>query len=129
MSAACSSRAMRYAIVLAGIVLGLGAGVGAGTARAAGADTPLAVRDTARVRKTSTATSRARNTAVRRLEPTHIAGEIPVPQVLFITARDQRRFMDFHHQRYLRTSRQLADATPIPTWMAITRDTRREVAP
>jgi len=51
----------------------------------------------------------------RRLSDIHIEGEIPVPQVLFITARDQRRFMDLHHHRYLRTSTQVGEATPLPT--------------
>ena len=32
--------------------------------------------------------------AIRTLEAIHIEGEIPVPQVLFITARDLRRFRD-----------------------------------
>ncbi len=50
----------------------------------------------------------------RQLDDVHIEGEIPVPQVLFITARDQRRFLDFHHRRYLRTSRELGEATPLP---------------
>ena len=65
----------------------------------------------------------------RRIETTHIAGEVPVPQVLFITARDQRRFTDFHHARYLKSSRELIDATPIPSWMTVTGSTRRETAP
>ena len=51
----------------------------------------------------------------RTLEDIHIEGEIPVPQVLFITAREQRRFVGFQHRRYLRTSRDLAEATPIPS--------------
>jgi hypothetical protein len=43
-----------------------------------------------------------------------------VPQVLFITARDQRRFMEFQHHRYLRTSRQLGEATPLPAEIVTT---------
>src|SRR5882672_5250818 len=43
----------------------------------------------------------------RTLEDIHIEGEIPVPQVLFITARDQRRFLQFQHRRYLKTSREI----------------------
>ncbi len=87
-------------------------------------DAPLAI-------KTDTARSRAPRlgSATRQIEPTHIAGEIPVPQVLFITARDQRRFSDFHHRRYLRSSRELADATPTPSWMTVTGSARRETAP
>jgi hypothetical protein len=58
----------------------------------------------------------------RRLRDVHIEGEISVPQVLFITARDQRRFMDFQHHRYLQTSVQLGAATPLPRWVAVTHD-------
>ena len=53
--------------------------------------------------------------APRRLTDVHIEGEMPVPQVLFITARDQRRYVDFQHQRYLRDSRALGAATATPT--------------
>ena len=55
----------------------------------------------------------------RTLSDVHIEGEIPVPQVLFITARDSRRTMNFQHHRYLKTSLQLGDATPVPTWVAV----------
>ena len=55
----------------------------------------------------------------RRLDDVHIEGEIPVPQVLFITTREQRRFMDFHHRRYLRTSRQLGESTALPVWSTV----------
>ena len=55
----------------------------------------------------------------RRLEDVHIEGEIPVPQVLFITTRDQRRFMTFQHRRYLRTSLELGEATPLPVWSIV----------
>jgi hypothetical protein len=68
----------------------------------------------------------------RTLSDVHIEGEIPVPQVLFITARDQRRFMDFQHHRYLRSSAQLGEATPFPTWVAVTQgspvDSRKETS-
>jgi hypothetical protein len=57
----------------------------------------------------------------RRLEDIHIAGEIPAPQVLFVTARDQRRFMDSKHRQYLRTARQVAEATPLPSGVIVTR--------
>lgn len=55
----------------------------------------------------------------RTLSDVHIEGEIPVPQVLFITARDSRRTMDFQHHRYLKTSLQLGEATQVPTWVAV----------
>jgi len=57
---------------------------------------------------------------VRRLEDIHIEGEVPVPQVLFITARDQRRFLEFQHGRYLKTSRALGEETPLPAWIVVT---------
>lgn len=55
----------------------------------------------------------------RTLGDVHIEGEIPVPQVLFITARDQARFLDFEQFRYLSTSIQLGQATPLPAWIAV----------
>jgi hypothetical protein len=55
----------------------------------------------------------------RTLEDVRIEGEVPVPQVLFITARDQRRFMDFQHHRYLKNSEMIGDDTPFPTWVAV----------
>ena len=59
------------------------------------------------------------NAPARRLEDIHIEGEIPVPQVLFVTARDQRRFMDFHHRRYLKTSLQIGQETVFPSWITL----------
>ena len=58
--------------------------------------------------------------APRRLEDIHIEGEIPVPQVLFITARDQRRFMEFQHHRYLKTSLELGRSTATPSQIVVT---------
>jgi hypothetical protein len=55
----------------------------------------------------------------RTLEDIHIEGEIAVPQVLFITARDQRRFMEFQDRRYLRSSAQLGAASVLPGWMIV----------
>ena len=52
--------------------------------------------------------------APRILDDIRIEGEIPVPQVLFITARDQRRFMEFQHHRYQVTSLELGRGTPAP---------------
>jgi len=56
----------------------------------------------------------------RKLEDIHIEGEIPAPQVLFVTARDQRRFTRFHHQRYLKSSAQVGETTQLPTRVALT---------
>lgn len=69
----------------------------------------------------------------RTLESIHIKGEIAVPQVLFITARDQRRFMDFQHRHYLKTSREVGERTVLPSRIAVTgnrpNDARKEIAP
>jgi hypothetical protein len=56
----------------------------------------------------------------RRLEDIHIEGEIPAPQVLFISARDQRRFVESRHKHYLRTAREIGEATPQPTSVVVT---------
>lgn len=69
----------------------------------------------------SSASRSGRRASPRMLEDIHIEGDIPVPQVLFVTARDQRRFLEFHHHRYLRTSLQLGQATPLPTGVVVTR--------
>ena len=60
-----------------------------------------------------------RNIDAGRLEDIHIEGEIPVPQVLFVTGRDQRRFMDFQHRRYLKTSQQVGEATVFPSRITV----------
>jgi hypothetical protein len=60
-----------------------------------------------------------RDGGARRLEDIHIEGEIPVPQVLFVTGRDQRRFMDFQHRRYLKTSLEVGRATVLPSWITL----------
>ena len=59
--------------------------------------------------------------APRRLEDIHIEGEIPAPQVLFVTAHDQRRVTRFHHQRYLKTALRVGEETPLPTRITTTR--------
>lgn len=68
--------------------------------------------------------------ASRTLGDIHIEGEIAVPQVLFITARDQRRFMEFQHRRYLRTSLEIGEQTVLPSRIAVIRslpaDARKE---
>ena len=61
--------------------------------------------------------------APRTLDDIHIEGEIPVPQVLFITARDQRRFMEFQHHRYQRTSLELGRATAMPSRIVVSEPT------
>jgi hypothetical protein len=60
-----------------------------------------------------------RAAAPRMLEDIRIEGEVPVPQVLFITARDQRRFMDLHHRRYLKTSFEIGARTVFPSALTV----------
>jgi hypothetical protein len=71
--------------------------------------------------KDSTATPRARPKAARTLDDIHIEGEIPVPQVLFITARDQRRFLEFQQRRYLETSLEIGEHTAFPNRIVVPR--------
>jgi hypothetical protein len=56
----------------------------------------------------------ARKEAIRTLEAIHIEGEIPVPQVLFITARDSRRFRDGLGHRYQIGALELARSVSLP---------------
>jgi hypothetical protein len=51
---------------------------------------------------------------IRTLDEITIEGEIAVPQVLFITARDRQRYRDFLHRQYLKTSLELAQDTVFP---------------
>ena len=55
----------------------------------------------------------------RTLQDIHIEGEIPVPQVLFITARDQRRFTQFHHRRYLKSCVKVGEETIYPSRISV----------
>lgn len=55
----------------------------------------------------------------RRLEEIRIEGEIPAPQVLFVTARGQRHLVRFHHRRYLPSSVQVGQAATLPTRLAV----------
>jgi len=55
----------------------------------------------------------------RRLEDIRIEGDVPVPQVLFITARDPRRFLDFRHAPYRMSSLELARTAVLPTRVAV----------
>jgi hypothetical protein len=72
-------------------------------------------------RETSDEATRGRpRVAPRMLDDIRIEGEIPVPQVLFVTARDQRRFMEFQHHRYQLTSLELGRATPGPSRLVVT---------
>ena len=83
-------------------------------------------RGSARADADSVRAASGKKSAARRLEDVHIEGEIPVPQVLFVTARDQRRVVEFQHRRYLRTSRQLGEQTPLPSRIVVTGESRPE---
>lgn len=69
----------------------------------------------------------------RRLDEINIEGEIAVPQVLFVTARDQRRFMDFQQRRYVKSSLEVGTEKAFPTWIAVihptTADPHKETHP
>jgi hypothetical protein len=54
----------------------------------------------------------------RTLDEITIEGEIAVPQVLFITARERRHYRDFLHRNYLKDSRDLCREIPVPTRLA-----------
>lgn len=58
---------------------------------------------------------------VRTLDAIRIEGEIDVPQVLFITARDYRRFRDGQGDRYQATSAGVAKSIPRPTRLRMTK--------
>lgn len=64
--------------------------------------------------KTAASGPAAKAAGPRKLEDIHIEGQMPAPQVLFITARDQRRFLDFQHARYLRPAREIAGDARMP---------------
>ncbi len=116
--------------LLAGLLTGLpaahaqpaGAGaIAASPARpAASSPPPARVRAARRARAAADSGAVRSRVAPRTLDDIHIEGEIPVPQVLFITARDQRRFLEFQHHRYQRTSRDLGRATPTPARLVVT---------
>jgi len=55
----------------------------------------------------------------RTLDAITIEGEIAVPQVLFITARDQHRYSDGLHHRYLRSTLEIGRGTTLPAWLAV----------
>ncbi len=64
--------------------------------------------------KKFSATKKSSPTETRTLEAIRIEGEIDVPQVLFITARDYRRFRDGAPKKYQTTSADIAKTIPLP---------------
>jgi hypothetical protein len=114
---------LRHALVAALLLAAVAAPAGAASTRArpAARHTRSVARRAAAGAPPGRAIAAGRSgEGVRRLEDIHIEGEIPVPQVLFITARDQRRFLEFQHGRYLKTSRTMGDETPLPAWIVVT---------
>ena len=111
--------ASRFActLLLAASLAGLGT-----SARGAEKSVPVSGKSGKRTRPAATDEAmRGRpRVAPRMLDDIRIEGEIPVPQVLFITARDQRRFMEFQHHRYPVTSLELGRATPAPSRLVVT---------
>ena len=89
------------------------------TTTASAAKRKPAAKPRAVAKADSSATARA-HAGPRRLEDIHIEGEIPAPQVLFVTARDQRRFTKFHHHRYLKSSARIGETTTLPNRVALT---------
>ncbi len=89
-------------------------------ARAAASRRPAAAKPAAKPAATPAAPT---TPGSRRLEDIHIEGEIPVPQVLFITARDQRRYLEFQHRRYRRDGP--AGPQGLPTWIVTHPNTTR----
>lgn len=91
------------------------------TVAAAGSDTTAAAR--ASVARTATSASKPAATSSaarpRRLEDIPIDGDVAMPQVLFITGRDQRRIPCVHHRRYLPEAKALGEATVLPARLAV----------
>jgi hypothetical protein len=118
---------MRAVLILTSVLLfalGQAGPTAAASAPARHAPTPGASTRRAATPGRAAATPVAKpNAAPRTLDDIHIEGEIPVPQVLFITARDQRRFLEFRHRRYLPTSRELGAGAAMPSQVRVTRGT------
>lgn len=95
--------------IIAGAILCLTIASGANAAvkkAAAATDSTTAARGAAKP---------SRKEPVRTLDAIRIEGEIDVPQVLFITARDYRRFRDGAGARYQPTSSDALKSIPRPT--------------
>ena len=73
-----------------------------------------ATKKPASTKKTSAPKAGAVAPVSRTLDAIRIEGEIDVPQVLFITARDYRRFRDGAPQKYQTTSADVAKTIPLP---------------
>jgi hypothetical protein len=58
---------------------------------------------------------------VRTLADVPIEGEVPVPEVLFISGRDSWRTLDFENERYLPTALEICGGAELPrgVWLLI----------
>ena len=132
---------LRIALLLLSAASLLGTGTGARAAEAAAGkltaappssrpapSSPASAKSTRRETQDEATRGRPR-VAPRMLDDIRIEGEIPVPQVLFVTARDQRRFMEFQHHRYQVTSLELGRATPGPSRLVVTTPRRTTPSP
>ncbi len=81
------------------VALCAGAAAGPRRAEAAAATQPAAAKATPAAMHKET---------VRTLDAVHIEGEVAVPQVLFITSRDARRFRDGLGSKYQRSASDIA---------------------
>lgn len=115
---------MARAVGIALLFLGLAGSAGAAPGTPAAPDTTKAA---------APAPKRDARHNAGRLEDIHIEGEIPVPQVLFVSGRDQQRYLDFQHRRYLRSSLAIGQETILPariTWIGPAPvPARKEIAP
>jgi hypothetical protein len=91
----------------------------AGAANAAAPKRANSAADSTVVRKPAAKSPATRKEAVRTLDAIRIEGEIDVPQVLFITARDYRRFRDGVGTKYQVTASDVAKSVASPTRLRI----------
>jgi hypothetical protein len=108
----------RWVLVMV-VACALAPGLATGAEKAAGRKPPGKAASAAK--GDSAMLTREDPTKNRRLQDIHIEGEIPVPQVLFITAREQRRVLDFDHKRYRRSGAELARGTPVPKRVTVSK--------
>jgi hypothetical protein len=62
------------------------------------------------VAPTTRAAEAPKKSAPRTLSDIQIEGEVDMPQVQFITARERYRTHDFHHRRYIKSFEQIGRA-------------------
>ncbi|NNF07997.1 MAG: hypothetical protein HKN21_14635 [Candidatus Eisenbacteria bacterium] len=69
--------------------------------------------------KKQSQTDKKPDSGVLKLEDVQIEGEIDVPQVLFITARDSRRIRDKVHQNYLKSPSDVIRSVRLPRYLHV----------